>query len=43
MVDVIKAINELIGRVSGVSDTGVAVLALVVALSAIWVYAVRRP
>ena len=37
MVDVIKAIKELISEVEKAGPIGVAVLALIVALSAIWI------
>lgn len=37
MVEIIKAITELVAEVGKVGPTGVAVLALIVALSLIWV------
>lgn len=37
MADFIRAIKELIGELGNVGPTGIAVLALLVALSAIWV------
>jgi hypothetical protein len=41
MANLIKAVKDLIGEIVGAGPTGVAVLALLVALSAIWVLGVR--
>lgn len=41
MVEIIKAITELISEIGKLGVTGIVALALIVALSAIWVFGGR--
>lgn len=43
MVELVKAIKELVGEIANIGPMGIAVLALLVALSAIWVLGGGKP